>query len=143
ELRDAAGNLETGDNATVVAFAKTVGAGSVTGLGTSTASGGVASKAVSGLLAGSITVTASAGSLTDATTFVVVPGARDHLTLTSSTADLAAGTTRTLTAEVRDAAGNLETGDNGTVVTFAKTSGTGTLTGLAAATVSGGVASQT
>src|SRR5207247_7045079 len=135
ELRDAAGNLETGDNATVVAFAKTVGAGSVTGLGTSTASGGVASKAVSGLLAGSITVTASAGSLTDATTFVVVPGARDHLTLTSSTADLAAGTTRTLTAQIRDAGGNLDNGDNSTRDTVAKGSGTGPRRGLRAATV--------
>ena len=47
-----------------------------------------------------------------------LPGAADHLTFTSSTADLASGGGRTLVAEVRDAAGNLLTGDNSTSVDF-------------------------
>src|SRR6185437_6176295 len=68
------------------------------------------------------------------------PGAADHLSFTSSTASVASGGTRTLTAEVRDVNGNLETGDNSTVVTFAKTAGSGTVTGLGTATASGGVA---
>src|SRR5207247_1397008 len=144
EIRDAVGNLETGDNATVVTFAKTSGAGTVTGLGTAIASGGVASSTTIGVLAGSVTITASASSLTgDTATFTIDPGGANHLTFTNSTGDLAAGATRVLTAEVRDAGGNLVTSDSTTVITFAKTGGTGTVTGLGAATASGGVATQT
>ncbi len=135
EVRDAAGNLLTGDNTTSVTFAKTSGAGTVTGLGAATATAGVASKPVTAALAGSITITASAGVLTSGTTtFTIDPGAADHVTVTSATSNLASGSARTLTAEVRDAAGNVLTGDNATSVTFAKTSGTGTVTGLGAAT---------
>ncbi len=143
EVRDAANNLLTGDNATSVTFAKTAGVGTVTGLGAATAASGVASKVATGAVAGSITITASAGVLTSGTTtFTIDPGAADHLTFTSSTTNLASGAARTLTAEVRDAAGNVLTGDNSTSVTFAKTSGTGTVTGLGAATASSGVASK-
>ncbi len=143
EVRDANNNVLTTDNATSVTFAKTAGAGTVTGLGAATASSGVASKAVTGAVAGSITVTASAAGLTSGTTtFTIVPGAADHLTFTSSTANLTSGGARTLTAEVRDAANNVVTSDNSTSVTFAKTAGAGTLTGLGAATAASGVASK-
>src|SRR5439155_22410276 len=111
EVRDAAGNLESGDNATVITFAKTGGAGTVNGLGTATASGGIAYKNVNGELAGSITIGAAATSLTsDTTTFSVVAGAADHLAFTNSSATPTSGTSRTLTIEMRDAGGNLVTG---------------------------------
>src|SRR5206468_3410771 len=120
------------------------GAGSVTGLGTATASSGIASLTVTGQTAGSLTVTASkTDRKSDAWTFTVTVGAADHLTYTSDTASVASGTTTTLTAEIRDAAGNLETADNTTVVTFAKPSGAGTVTGLGTATASSGVATLT
>src|SRR5207253_1272549 len=131
EIRDAGGNLETSDNTTRVTFAETSGTGTVSGLGTATAAGGIASRTVTGAVAGSITITASAASLTaGSTTLSVVAGTADHLTFTGSTGDLASGNTRTLTVEIRDAGGNLVTSDNTTSVTFAKTSGLGTLTGL-------------
>src|SRR5207247_4292329 len=105
-------------------------------------------KTVTGTLAGPLTITATANALNpDTTTFSVatdsVAGGPDHLTFTSSTADLAAGATRTLTVQIRDAAGNVASGDNTTVVPVAKTTGTGTVTGLGTATAAGGVASKT
>ena len=142
-VKDAAGNTVTSDNTTTVTFAQTAGSGSVGGLGTASASAGVATKTVSGVLAGPVTITASAPLLTsDAITFAVVPGPGDHLTFTSSAANLTAGGARTVTAEVRDAAGNLVTGDSSTSVTFAKTGGAGTVTGLGSATASSGVTSK-
>src|SRR5205814_2340409 len=144
EVRDANGNLETGDNTTVVGLAKTDGAGAAGGLGNATASGGVASVTVTGQTVGAVTVTASKTGLTsDTSSFSVTVGPADHLTYTSNTSSVASGSTKTLTAEVRDANGNLETGDSSTVVGFAKTAGAGSATGLGNATASGGVASLT
>src|SRR4029079_2552765 len=94
EVRDAAGNVETGDNSTVVTFAKTSGAGTVTGLGTATASSGVAQLTVTGQTAGALTVTASKSGLSsDSSTFSVTVGAADHLTFTSSSTSVASGST--------------------------------------------------
>ncbi|MES1247893.1 MAG: invasin domain 3-containing protein, partial [Actinomycetota bacterium] len=144
EIRDANDNLVTGDNSTSVTFAKTTGAGTVTGLGSATASGGIISLTVTGNAAGAIAIGATSGSLTsDSTTFTIVPGAAAKVVVTSSTADLSSGANRTLTAEIRDASDNLVSSDNSTVVTFAKTSGAGTVTGLATATAANGVASLT
>src|SRR5205823_2908962 len=140
EIRDVNGNVETGDNSTVVTFAKTAGGGTVTGLGTATASGGVASLAVTGQTVGAITITASKTGLTsDTSSFSVALGPADHLTFTSSSTSVASSSTKALTVEIRDAAGNLETGDNTTVVGFAKTAGAGTASGLGNATATGGV----
>src|SRR6185369_16620688 len=101
-------------------------------------------KTVTGVLAGSITLTAHTGSLTDdTTTFTVVAGAADHLTITSATTNLSSGAARDITAEIRDANGNLLTGDNTTSITFSKTSGAGTVAGLGSATASSGVATKT
>jgi hypothetical protein len=144
EVRDANDNLVTTDNSTAVDFAQTSGSGSVSGLGTATASGGIAQKTVTGVAGGSVTITASAIGLTSATSvFTVTPGAASKLVFTSSTASVASGATKTLTVEVRDANNNLEASDNSTVVTFGQTSGTGSVTGLGTATASGGVAQKT
>src|SRR5205085_1430079 len=119
------------------------GAGTVTGLGTATASGGVASKTVTGALAGSITITASANSLNaGTTTFAIVAGPATHLTFTSSSADLAVGSVRMLTVEVRDAFENLCTSDTRSI-TFIQTAGTGTVSGLPyPGAASGGIAAR-
>src|SRR5262249_19382831 len=101
EVRDAAGNLETGDSSTVVSFAKTAGSGTVAGLGTATASGGVATLTVTGQTAGSLTVTASKSGLTsDTSTFTVDVGPADHLAFTSDTTNVASGSTKALTVEI-------------------------------------------
>src|SRR4029077_1824268 len=100
---------------------------------------GIAHHSDTGELAAAITLGAHSGSLTDgATTFTIVPGAADHLTITSATTNLASGVARDITAEVRDANNNLITTDNSTSVSFSK-SGSGTVTGLGSATASGGV----
>jgi hypothetical protein len=79
----------------------------------------------------------------DSTTFNITPGPAHHLVITSSTADLTTGATRTITAVVKDANDNTVTTDNTTSVTFAKQSGTGTVTGLGSATAASGTASKT
>src|SRR5262249_19472433 len=93
EVRDANGNLETADNTTVGNLAKTAGAGTVTGLGTAPASGGVVTLAATGHTAGAITVTAHASGLADATSsFNVLAGSIDG---GGSTVMAASGTTST------------------------------------------------
>ena len=141
-IQDAAGNTVTSDNSTVVTFAKASGAGTVTGLGTDTAVAGVASKTVTGAVVGAIVIDADSGALTAGTLgFTVVHGAGATIELTES-GSVTAGATHTLTATLKDASGNTLTGDNTTVVTFAKTGGAGTVTGLGTATASAGVATK-
>ena len=143
-VRDVAGNRVTNDNSTVITFAKASGAGTVSGLGTDTAAAGVASKTVTGVLAGSITIEGTAtGLVSDNLSFTVVHGAATQIALTGSTADLASGATRVLTATIQDAAGNTVTSDNSTVVAFAKASGAGTVSGTGNATAANGVATKT
>ena len=116
-VQDAWGNTVTSDNSTVVSFAKASGAGTVTGTGAATASSGVATKTVTGLLVGSVTMEATSAGLTTGTLgpFTVVHGAATQIALTGSTANLTSGATRVLTATIRDAAGNTVTSDNSTV----------------------------
>jgi hypothetical protein len=63
--QDAAGNTITSgpDSTLTVAFGQTAGAGTVTGLGSSNASAGVASRTVTGGLIGSVTLRATSGTL--------------------------------------------------------------------------------
>ena len=74
---------------------------------------------------------ATASGLTTGTlgTFTVVAGAAAQIDVTGSTANLASGTTRLLTATLKDAAGNVVTSDNSTVVAFAQSGGLGSVTG--------------
>src|SRR6266478_5310658 len=154
-IQDVNGNtITTGADSTLsVTYAKTAGIGTVTGLGSATASAGVATLTVTGNAPGSITITASAtgsaGALTPGSgnpiTFNVVIGAASKLLLSGSTANLTAGTTRVLTATIQDTAGNtITTGPDSTLsVTFAKTSGTGSVSGLTSVNATGGVATLT
>ncbi|PYK58642.1 MAG: hypothetical protein DME43_10880, partial [Verrucomicrobia bacterium] len=148
-IEDANNNLVTSgsDSALSIIFAKTGGTGTVTGLGSATASAGVATLTVTGNQAGSITITASAtgsgGALAAGTgnpiTFNIVTGAASKIALSGSTANLTAGTTRTLTATIQDSVGNtITTGADSTLsVTFAKTTGTGSVTGGSVNAVAG------
>src|SRR5436309_3050782 len=151
-IQRANGNIVTsGANSSLsVTFAKTnVGGGSVIGLGSSNASGGVATITVTGNQLGTVTISASASGLAagagNPITFTVVAGAANKLALSGSTADLTAGTRRTLTATIQDVNGNTVTtgSDSSLSVTFAKTAGSGTVTGLGSATASAGVATLT
>src|SRR5881398_2608019 len=154
-IQDVNGNtLTTGaDSSLSVTFAKTAGTGTVTGLGSATASGGAATLTVTGNQPGAITITASAtgssGALTPGTgnpiTFNVVTGTASKIALSGSTANLTAGTTRTLTATIQDSAGNtITTGADSTLsVTFAKTAGVGNVSGLNSVNAVAGVASLT
>ena len=144
-IQDAAGNTVTSDNTTVIAFAQQSGAGSVSGTGNATATAGVATKTITGVLAGPVTTEATAAGLTTGTLgpFSVVHGAAADIVLTGSTADLASGATRILTATIRDAAGNTVTSDNSTVVAFAQATGAGTVSGTGNATAANGVATKT
>jgi hypothetical protein len=153
-VEDAAGNtvISGADSSVSVSFAKTTGAGTLTGLGSALASGGVATKVVTGVLAGSVTVQASAtlsapagATTSNALTFNVVAGAATQIVLSGSTADLASSTTRAFAATIKDAAGNtVDSGaDSGVSVSFAKTTGAGSLGGTGTATASGGVATKT
>ncbi|PYM08951.1 MAG: hypothetical protein DMF15_07325 [Verrucomicrobia bacterium] len=117
------------------------------------ASAGVATLTVTGNQPGAITITASAtgsaGALTPGTgnpiTFNVVTGTASKIALSGSTANLTAGTTRTLTATIQDSAGNtITTGADSTLsVTFAKTTGTGSVTGVGSVNAVAGVANIT
>ena len=143
-IQDAAGNTVTNDNSSVVTFAKQSGAGTVSGTGNDTAVAGVASKTVTGVLAGGITLEATSGALTEGTLgFTIVHGAAAEIALTGATSNLTSGATRVLTATIKDAAGNTVTSDNTTVVAFAKASGAGTVTGTGNDTAVAGIATKT
>src|SRR5205823_864288 len=93
--------------------------------------------------------TGSGGALAAGTgnpiTFNVVAGAASKLALSGSTGNLTAGATRVLTATIQDTAGNtITTGPDSTLsVAFAKTAGSGNVSGLTSVTASGGVANIT
>ena len=113
-----------------VTLTKTSGGGTVSGLpATVNAVNGVVTLPVTGTIAGSIDVQATSSGITSATTtFAVVPGSADHLAFTSSTSDLASGTTRALTVEVRDQQDNRTS--SSAAVTLDQLSGAGTADGL-------------
>src|SRR5207248_1319231 len=144
KVEDTNSSVIASDNSPVVGFPPTAGAGSVTGLGTATATSGVASMSATGQTAGSVTVTASKSALTsDTSTFSVTPGTAAKLVVTSDTSSVASGSTKTLTAKVEDANNNVETSDNATVVVFSQIGGSGTVNGLGTATAASGIASRT
>lgn len=136
EIRDSYNNVV--DSSASVTFSQTGGTGSVTGLGTVLAAHGVATRVVTGNIAGSVTVSASSasGPSSGGTSFTVKPGAPAQLVFTSSTAALASATSRQLKVTIEDAAGNLVTSGGSHSVTFAKTAGIGSVTGLGTVTSS-------
>ena len=122
EARDAQGNLVTGFTESVT-FAKTSGTGTVTGLDSVNAAGGVATLTVTGGDAGSVTITATSGDLdADSTTFTVVgPADASQSTIGAVSSVVADGVSiSTITVRAKDANGvNLNTGGATVVVTLA------------------------
>ena len=72
-----------------------------------------------------------------------MPGASTRIVLGGSAADLGSGDPRTLTATIKDAAGNVAVGDSTTDVTFSQSGGAGSVTGLGVVRAASGVASLT
>jgi hypothetical protein len=146
DLEDRYGNLETGDDSTVVTAELMSGTGPLQGSITATVVGGVAT--FSNLAddeAGAITLSFGSSRLQSRTSSAVVisPAAASQLVVqtqpsTSATAGQAFATQPVI--EEEDRYGNLETGDFATSVSVRLNSGTGALLGSTSATVSGGVA---
>jgi large repetitive protein len=128
EIRDESGNRIITDTGTVVTFSKKNGDGTVSSLGTATTTSGIATLDVTGVSAGEITIEATTGELTPATTtFTIIPGEATKLAINdgdnqSTTVGSVVSTTPSVL--VTDANDNPV---EGVEVTFAVASGGGTV----------------
>jgi type II secretory pathway pseudopilin PulG len=97
-LEDSYGNIETSDNSSVITFAQISGSGSVTGLTSATASGGAAHVILTATGSGSVTLDATADSLTS-NPFTMTVNAVPTVTTTSLAVatDTETGYSQTLT----------------------------------------------
>ena len=144
---DQFGNIETGDSATMIAASLASGNGPLLGTATETLSGGVATFAgLADNKAGVISLNFAGGGFTagPSDNIFISPGPAAALVIqTPPYAQVTAGNALTdpVVIDEVDQYGNIETGDNSTVVTTALATGSGTLKGTTTATVSGGVAS--
>jgi hypothetical protein len=144
---DAFGNLETGDHSTVVTASPSAGAAQLVGA-TATVTGGVATfTELADDTAGTVSFRFTGGGLTagPSTRLAVSPVAAKLAIQTQPSATATAGqpfATQPV-IDLEDQYGNLETGDNNTIVTASLNHGTGQLQGTITATVSGGVATFT
>src|SRR5207245_1454226 len=145
-VEDQFGNLRMSDNSTLVSAVRNLGSGPLQGTTSATASGGVAGfSSLSYTVAETINLSFSSGSLTAATSSNVVVSAAAASKLTiltqpSSTATAGVAFTQQPAIRIEDQYGNLRSGDNSTVVTAARSGGTGSLQGSTTATASSGVA---
>ncbi|MFI5456840.1 MAG: hypothetical protein ACHRXM_15455 [Isosphaerales bacterium] len=143
---DRFGNLETGDNSTVVTASLQSGAGPIQGMTTVTVSGGVATfTTLADDTAETISLTFTGGGLTagPSSSITVSPATASQFVVHTQPSSTSAAGQAFATQPVideEDQFGNLETGDNSTVVTASLGSGTGPLQGTTTVTVSGGVA---
>ncbi len=143
---DQYGNLETGDNSTVVTATPASGTGPLQETASVTVKGGVATFTnLADNRAETISLNFSSGSLTNAISnnIVISPAAASQLVIdmqpsSTAMAGQVLGTQPVVYEE--DQYGNLETGDNSTVVKATLESGTGPLRGTASVTVKGGIA---
>ena len=140
------GNLETDDNSTRVTALMASGAGPLHGTISVAVTGGVATFAdLSDNAADTITIGFSVGGLPLAVTNPIVVGPATVYTLIvqaqpSPTAAAGQAFATPPVIDEEDQYGNLETGDNATLVTAMLAEGTGPLQGQTTVTVSGGVA---
>ncbi len=147
EEEDQYGNLETSDDSTVVTVSLASGSGPLQGATMATLSGGVAT--FSGLaddIAGTIRLELQSGNLQPATSSQIVVGPATAIKLAIEFEPSATGTAgqpfgAQPVIEEEDQYGNLESGDYGTQVTAALSSGAGLLQGTDSAMVIGGLAS--
>ena len=141
---DQYGNLETGDNSTVVTASLASGSGTLTGTQMTVSGGSATFSGLTDDTSGTITLKFSAGGLTSLATgqIVVSPGTAAKLviqTQPSPTAMAGNPFATQIVIDEEDQYGNLETADNSTVLTASLVSGSGTLTGTQM-TLSGGIA---
>ncbi len=146
-IEDASGNIETGDNTTQVTVSLASGAGTLLGTTTVTVKGGIATfTGLADKLAGTISLTFSA---TDGLTagpssnILITPDVPSKLVITTQPSLGATVGQAFITQPVvseEDQYGNIETGDNTTVITAALDSGAGPLLGTTTVTLTGGVA---
>ena len=144
---DLYGNLETGDNSTVITASLASGNGPLRGTTTATTSGGVAT--FGGLfddVAGIISLNFAGGGFSagPSNNIFISPAVPAKLVIqTPPFSSVTAGNPLTdpIVIDEEDQFGNIETGDDSTVVTASLNSGAGMLNGTTTATVSAGVAS--
>ncbi len=146
---DQYGNLETGDNSTIVTVSLGNGTGSLQGTTTARVTGGVATFTnLADDTAESISLQFTGGGLAvgPSSNITVTPAAASELIVQTQPSTTATAGQPFVTQPViyeEDQYGNLETGDFRTVVTVSLQSGGGLLTGKTASTVSGGIATFT
>ena len=146
---DPFGNLETGDNTTVVSVTPKGGTGRLQGATSVTVKGGVATFTnVADDTAQTVSLDLDGGGLTSATSnpIVVSPAAASQWVIhaqPSSTATAGQPFAAQPVVDEEDPFGNAETGDNSTVVSAALASGAGPLQGTITVTVAAGVATFT
>jgi hypothetical protein len=149
--QDQYGNLEAGDNSTVVTAFLGSGAGPLQGTLTATLAGGVATFTnLADNAAGTITLQFTGGGVTSAPSvpIVVSPAAASQLVITQQPSSGTAGqpfasSSRPVVVSEKDQFGNVETNDNTTMVSAALASGTGPLQGTTSVTMQGGIATFT
>jgi type II secretory pathway pseudopilin PulG len=142
---DSGGNVVTSANVTVTLTPLGGTLASCTGLTAVAGVINVSNCTFAGVVGQNYTLTANANGLlpvTSSTFHPTGPGPASQIVLTGCSTGLISGTSCALAANIEDIYGNLETAYNSSV-TFAQTSGTGSVTGLAAQTATGGVASDT
>lgn len=123
--RDAAGNVLGGRTATLTTSNAAIASVD-------------ANRVVSGLSAGSVTITATAEGKTATATVNVVPGAVTSVEVTPGTASVAAGSTQQLSATARDASGAAVTGRAVSWSTSNPSIATVSSTGMVTAVAAGG-----
>jgi streptogramin lyase len=145
---DQFGNLETGDNSTVITAAPSAGPAELADA-TATVSAGVATFTTLAVnSAGTIALDFTGGGVASGPSNVIAvsPAAASKLVIDTQPSAIATAGASFATQPVideEDQYGNLETGDNSTVVTVSLASGSGPLQGTTTATVTGGVAKFT
>ena len=144
---DRFGNLETGDNTTSITVTLATGNGTLLGTTAETVVGGVATfVGLADKTAGILSLNFAGGGFTagPSNNVFVSPGPAAQLVIqTPPYSSVTAGNTLTdpIVIDEEDQYGNIETGDNSTVVTASLATGNGVLKGTPTATVTAGVAS--
>ena len=146
---DQFGNVETGDNATLLIASLATGIGPLQGTTSITLSGGIGTYAnLANNSAGTMSLVFSGGGLSagPSNNVNVSPGPASQLVIhTPPDSSVVAGSPLTdpIVIDEEDQYHNIETGDDSTVVTVSLASGVGPLQGTSTATVSGGIATFT
>ena len=149
KVEDSGGNVVTSSSQTITL---TASGGTLSSCSALTASAGVINVSnctFAGLVGTNYTVTAQTTSapIVSGTSANFSPstfGTATQIVLSGVTTNLGGGGSRTFTATIEDSAGNIVTSgtDSSRSVTFAKTSGSGSVTGLGSVSATGGLASD-